>query len=212
MIGLCGAHRTGKTTLAREFSKVSGIPFVQTSASGVFAAMGLDPKVDYPLAQRIEIQRRILDACMGQYRSVENGIFVTDRTPVDMAAYMLADIQRQTVQRLSETTALDNYITDCIEATNAMFSILVVVQPGIAVVEEEGKAPATPAYVEHINALVLGLVVSDVIEAAHYHIPRSMKDLGKRVKAVDFAIRKTNERFQNHQEALVNAGTPMVFH
>ena len=94
--------------MAREFSGKSGLPLVQTSASEVFKQLGLSPKLDYPLSQRIDVQRRILDACEKQYRSVDTGVFVTDRTPVDMMAYMLADIQRQNVDASTEK-ALDQY-------------------------------------------------------------------------------------------------------
>lgn len=211
MIGICGAHRTGKTTLAKAFSEKTGIPFVQTKASGVFAEMGLDPKADYPLAQRIEVQKRILEACAKQYRSVDSGIFVTDRTPVDMVAYTFADVQRGNMT--PELTAqVNGYVADCVAVNNAVFSLLMVVQPGIELVEEEGKAPANVAYIEHINSLVMGIAVSEMIESAHYYIPRGMVELDRRVEAMRFAIQKTNERFELHKQALMKMGEPMVFH
>ena len=95
---LCGAHRTGKTTLAKAFSNYSGMPFVQTGASHVFADMGLDPKVDYPLEVRLDIQKRILESFEKQCSSVKTKHFITDRTPIDFMAYMMADIQRENVR------------------------------------------------------------------------------------------------------------------
>lgn len=197
--------------MARAFSKKSGLPFVQTSASEVFKQLGMSPRLDYPLSQRIEVQRRILDACEKQYRSVGTGVFVTDRTPIDMLAYMLADVQRQNVDSSTEE-ALDQYFKDCISVSNYHFAILMVVQPGISIVEDEDKAPANASYVEHINTLILGLTVSEVIESAHYYIPRYMTSLESRVEALDFAIRKTNERFKMHKEALESIGQPIILH
>ena len=211
MFGLCGAQRTGKSTLAGAFTEEVGVPALYTSASGVFAEMGLDPKADYPLAQRLDVQRRILDSFEKQYRSVAGGIFVADRTPIDMMAYTIADVQRANVPSELEGV-IESYLKDCIEVSNATFSILMVVQPGIAVVEAAGKAPGSFAYTEHINHLVMGIVVSEAVESAHYYIPREMVELEQRVECMKFAVRKTQEKFEKEKEDYAAAGMPMVFH
>lgn len=211
MIGLCGAQRVGKSTLAGAFSEAHDVPVLYTSASGVFSEMGLDPKADYALAQRLDVQRRILEHIEKQYRSVEGGVFVADRTPIDMMAYTLADIQRANVPSELEGV-IESYLSDCIEVNNAFFSILMVVQPGIKVVEEAGKAPGSFSYTEHINHLIMGLVVSENVQSAHYYIPRSMTALEKRVEALEYAVRKTQERFEADKQRRAEAGRPMVFH
>lgn len=211
MLGLTGSHRTGKTTLAEAFSKRADIPFVRTSASGVFTKMGLDPKVDYPFEVRLDVQRAILEAFEAQYRSVNGGVFVTDRTPVDMMAYALADVQRANVPD-KLFGPIEKYLKDCIRVTNSFFSILMVIQPGIELKDEEGKAPANVPYVEHINHLILGIVISEAIESAHYSIPRSMTGLDQRIECVEFAVRKTQEKFAAHKQRLADVGFPMVFH
>lgn len=211
MIGLAGAQRTGKTTLAGAFAEESGVPALRTTVSGVFAELGLDPKVDYPLALRLDVQRRILDRLERQYRSVDGGIFVADRTPIDLMAYTLADIQRANVPSELEGV-IERYLDDCVEISNAVFSILVVVQPGIKPVDASGKAPATYAYTEHINGLVMGLAVSEAIQSAHYYIPREMVELEQRVECLAFAVRKTREKFEISKRMYVEAGNPMVFH
>lgn len=211
MIGLCGAQRVGKSTLAGAFSEATGIPALYTSASGVFEGLGLDPKADYPLAQRLDIQRRILEHIEQQYRSVESGVFIADRTPIDMMAYTLADVQRSNVPSELEGV-IESYLSDCIEVSNSVFSILMVIQPGIKVVEEAGKAPGSFSYTEHINHLVMGLVVSENVESAHYYIPRSMTSMQKRIEALEYSVRKTQERFEADKQRRVEAGRPMVFH
>lgn len=211
MLGLTGSHRTGKTTLAQEFSKRKGMPLVRTSASGVFADMGLDPKVDYPLEVRLDVQQRILEAFEKQYRTVPGGVFVTDRTPIDMMAYTLADVQRSNVPD-DQMGRIESYLKDCVEVSNTFFSILMVVQPGIALKDEPGKAPANVPYVEHINHLVMGIVVSEAVESAHYYIPRSMTGLGRRIECMEFAIKRTQEKFEAHKQRLAEVGSPMVFH
>jgi hypothetical protein len=211
MIGLCGAHRTGKSTLAGAFSEEAGVPVLYTKLSGVFANAGLDPKADYKLSLRLDLQRRMLECLERQYRSVDGGIFVTDRTPLDLMAYTLADVQRANVPSELEGV-IERYLDDCIDVSNAVFSILVVVQPGIKPVEASGKAPATYAYTEHINSLMMGLAVSEAVQSAHYYIPREMTELKQRVECLSFAVRKTQEKFENAKKAYADAGCPMVFH
>lgn len=207
---LTGAHRTGKTTLAKAFSERSGIPFVKTGASQVFADMALDPKIDYPMKIRLGIQRKILESFEKQCKSV-NGMFITDRTPIDFMAYTLADCQRENVPvHLHEE--IEKYMNDCISLTNWLFPILMVVQPGIKVVEEPGKAPAHTAYVEHINHLIMGIVVSERIESENFYIPRYMTDLEERVNCLNFALKKTSQRYQEYREKRAKEGDPINFH
>lgn len=211
MFGLTGAQRTGKSTLARVFSENTGVPALYTSAREVFAELSLNPKVDYPLEVRLGIQRRILDSFDKQYRSVEGGVFIADRTPIDMMAYTLADIQRGNVPQKLEKE-FEQYMADCIALSNSTFSILAIVQPGIPLADEEGKAPATFAYMEHINILIMGLVVSEAVESAHYYIPRAMLGVEQRVEAMKFAVKRTQERFDESKSRRLEMGCPLVFH
>lgn len=192
--GLAGAQRTGKSTLARAFSERTGIPFLETSASKVFAEMGLDPKVDYPFDVRLAIQNRILDAFSRQYReATADTVFVSDRTPIDLMAYTLADVQRNTLSPELSAELLQ-YLRRCIELTNKHFSVLVLVQPGIQLVEERGKAPANEGHMEHINAIARGLIGDERISAENFTIPRGITNLTRRVDAVVRAIEIAQQR------------------
>ena len=192
-IGFAGSHRTGKSTLARVFvEKNKDFKLVETSASGVYSRLGLDPKTMYPFKKRLEIQRHILDELVKQYR--EGGLlFVADRTPIDFIAYTLADIVRDNYDG-SDDAELSAYIKDCYDATNIYFSVVLVVQPGIKVTEGVLKAPANMGYMEHINALVLGLTTDPRLNAMHFALNRHTTDLEARVAAVENVIRTCRER------------------
>jgi predicted ATPase len=209
-IGLTGAQRTGKSTLARAFSVAENVPFLETGASQVFLDMGLDPKVDYPLDTRIEIQKRILDSFDRQYTAAGRD-FITDRTPLCMMAYMLADVQRQNVTP-EQARMIAKYVEDCSSVTNSHFTTLVVVQPGIPVIEAEGKAPANFAYMEHISMLVMGLAVSELILPAHYYIPRGMLNLADRVRCLRKVTGRTLEKHQAFLQQRLEQGSPVLFH
>lgn len=187
MIGLVGAQRTGKTTLARAFAQAQGIPFVATSASEVMRRLDLDPKVDYPLEVRLVAQETILAAFKIQYQQARatSSLFIADRTPIDLAAYMLADVQRSTLASQPQLVErVGKYLESCMLACSEFFSVIVLVQPGIKTAEEEGKAPACPIHMEHINSLAMGLLFDDRMLSQRYMVPRAITDLEQRVKAL----------------------------
>lgn len=176
-IGLCGAHRVGKTTLAQAVSQATGIPFLKTHTSHIFQQHGLDPAKPMAFETRLAIQQEILAAGETVWLQETNN-FISDRTPLDMAAYTLADIHGTTT--INET-AFRQYLTNCIEKTNRFFSTLIIVPPGIPLVPEPGKAALHNAYIEHIHTLVVGLCHDERISATVHHLGRDVLSLDDRV-------------------------------
>jgi hypothetical protein len=152
-LGLCGAHRTGKTTLAIAISSHLNLPFVRTTTSQVFAQLGLDPAEPMDFQTRLFVQNHVLDAAEQVWQESASP-FISDRTPIDMIAYTLGDIQGKTDV---DFNLLSQYIDRCFASTNQFFQNLAIIQPGIPLVYEEGKAALNAAYIEHINVLVIGL-------------------------------------------------------
>lgn len=187
-IGLCGAHRTGKTTLARAFAEGSKIAFVETRTSAVFARMGFDPQADYDFRTRLQIQEEILNDAIALYQKQEGG-WITDRTPLDMLMYTLSEVQRNNLDEQDEK-ALLKYTARCIATVNLYFSMVMLVQPGIELVADVSKAPINPAYIEHLNSLIMGLMVDERIQPAHFYIPRQMTDLDDRLECVGYACNR----------------------
>ncbi|CAB4121763.1 AAA domain containing protein [uncultured Caudovirales phage] len=196
MIGLIGAHRTGKTTLAKAYAEEMEVPYVETSSSAVFERLGYSPKVDYDFGTRMIIQNAILDDAIVKY-SQHTGMFVTDRTPIDMLAYTIADIQRQNLS-LEQSREFIKYFHRCFEESNKRFMCLTLIQPGIEIVDAPGKAPANPAYMEHLNTIMLGLLVGEFNSSSHFYLPRRTTDMQERVEALKFVVNKVVSRdFEN---------------
>jgi hypothetical protein len=179
-IGLCGSHRTGKTTLAGTISERTGIPFVRTATSEVFKANALDPSSPLDFKTRLWIQQRILDAAESVWDAGQ-GQFITDRTPLDMAAYTLADIQGRTEVNFVE---LEEYLSRCFAATNKFFDLLVLIQPGIPLVHEQGKAALNEGYLEHLNYLILGLCGDERVKSRLLCLPRAMMAVSDRATMI----------------------------
>jgi len=133
-----------------------------------------------PFGTRLSIQRDILSAGESVWME-EAGPFITDRTPLDMAAYTLADIQGTTAV---DSVSFKRYIDDCLAKTNSFFSTLVIIPPGIPLVPEPGKAALHEAYIEHIHTLVVGLCHDARISAKIYCLKREVLSLDERVKQV----------------------------
>lgn len=179
-IGLCGSHRTGKTTLARSISNKTGMNFLQTSTSEVFARNGLNPSVHMDFATRIMIQHKVVEAAEAVWEKA-CAPFITDRTPIDMMAYTLADIQGNTVV---EFDMLEGYLAHCFAVTNMYFSSLVVVQPAIPLVHEEGKAALNKGYMEHLNILIKGLCGDERVHVPVRVIGRDITDMSLRIAEI----------------------------
>lgn len=202
MIGLVGAHRVGKTTLAREVAKIADIPFVETGISAIYAEMKLDPAEPMHFSVRLAVQREILQRLVGQWSTAQarHGLFVTDRTPMDLAAYTLADIRGDTTIGLPDSVyaAVDRYVAECIAASSRLFMELVLVQPGIAIDPAPGKARACPLYIEHLNYLIMGLMGDARLSTSRRSLPRTMTDLHSRTKACFKVVQDARLKLSEH--------------
>ncbi|OYQ62454.1 AAA family ATPase [Pseudanabaena sp. SR411] len=179
-LGLCGAHRTGKTTLAIAIASHLNIPFVRTTTSQVFAQLGLDPAEPMDFTTRLFVQNHVLDAAEQVWQSSASP-FISDRTPIDMIAYTLGDIQGKTDVDID---LLNQYIDRCFASTNQFFQNLAIIQPGIPLVYEEGKAALNAAYIEHINVLVIGLCSDRRLKANVFCNARDVIDIDLRISNI----------------------------
>lgn len=175
-IGICGGHRTGKTTLARDAAQQLHIPFIETSTSAVFQQHGLDPAAPMDFETRLWIQDKIINAAQTHWQQ-QHDDFITDRTPIDFMAYTLADIQGTTDVTFEH---LAHYLNQCFALTNQTFHYLFIVQPAIPLVYETGKAALNKAYIEHLNSVILGLCYDERIHVPVKVIPREIVERQER--------------------------------
>lgn len=185
-IGLCGSHRTGKTTLAKAVAEHLNIPFIQTNTSQVFHDHGLKPSSPMDFKTRLWIQHKVVDAGQKVWES-RQGDFITDRTPIDMMAYTLCDVQGTTQV---DFYALKRYMTHCFQVTNRLFSSLIIIQPGIPLVYETGKAALNEAYMEHLNVMIIGLCSQERSTCPFFILQRDIVDLQDRIDTILTAIYK----------------------
>lgn len=209
IIGLCGAHRTGKSTLALEFVKRNkSYTFAATSVSAIMAAHGMDPAKDYPIDYRVAMQNIILTELDAYWASFhENTVF--DRTPLCTIGYLLADVQRENVPA-HHHAAICEYVERAIDITNRRFSFILQIPPTLPLVHEEGKAPATAAYVEHVHQIISGVRCDERMKVRHVVMPRSYLDMELRVQGMEIASGRVLRNFLSEVE--VNNANGMFAH
>lgn len=180
-IGIFGAHRTGKTTLALALSDFTGRPFIKTGATNVFKSFGLNPSDKLDFSTRLQVQEAILEEFTTQWCSATEP-FVTDRTPIDLLMYTFADIVGDT--DVVDFDRLIEYKMRCFDVVSECFEGMMLLQPAIDLVAEEGKAALNKGYLEHLNTLGLGLVTDDLMTSNCdvFVMDRSKVDLGERVQ------------------------------
>lgn len=170
--GLIGAHRVGKTTLAKLFAERTGMPYIDVDVRGMIARAGFDPKTQYDIGTRLTIQTLLLD----QFETLmeESPPSILDRTPIDFLMYMSADILRDFPADLEEP--FEVYRRSCLDAYHKYFTEGCLIQPGIPLTEAATSAPASAAYINHLNWLVKGICKEELIPI----MPRLVLDLEKR--------------------------------
>lgn len=160
-LGLCGAHRTGKTSLATALSFALDMPFIPLNTTDIFLKCQLNPSKPMEFRTRMDIQQQILDQAVDTWFEIDQP-FISDRTPIDMFAYTIAEVQGDTLNARMESE-LEDYKLRCQQATEKYFGGVVLVPPAIPIIDAIGKASSSRGYIDHIHLLCLGLLHS-------YHI------------------------------------------
>ena len=151
-IGMTGPQRTGKTTFAKQLSLVNNIKFIELNTGRSIQQAGVDPKQEVDIDTRLSLQRMLLTNFADTLRH-NTAPFLTDRTPIDYASYMLADITR-TVQ----VDEVLNFVDLCVEYTKRHYHKIFLFGPSpITNVEVDTSASINKAFMLH-----------------YYHICRSL--------------------------------------
>lgn len=157
---LTGSHGSGKTTLAEKLSEKLDIPFFKSHASAIHEALGVNAADDIPMKKRLEVQEAILGAWIKQHQAAlmyGSGIF--DRTPLDFAAYTLADVRRSS--DTMDANLAESYVRHCLDLAANLPNILLVEPLSVNLGDRgTGKASAAnTAYSYLIHALISGFLL-----------------------------------------------------
>lgn len=154
--GLAGAHRTGKTTLAKQVAEDLGWSYHNGSVSAIMKEFGINAVGDIPLEQRIEAQEFLLDKYIQNLHWAPRPL-ITDRTPLDMIGYMLGEVTMHNTDPVL-AARVDAYVVKCLEMSMAHFDTIVVLRPLAFYTIDPTSPPPNPAYQSAIQFLIEGAV------------------------------------------------------
>lgn len=190
LIGLVGAHRTGKTTLAIQSAAEFTIPYVPASVSSTFTRLGLSPRDQFTFPERLAVQFEVLKDAEVAWSEGALDVSITDRTPVDMMAYTLAEVGPYTLDANPGTEKrLTEYIEACKLATRRHFKSLVLVRPGIPIMDDLTKASPCPHYIDHLDAIMAGLVLDRALRCEVLILRREVLGIEDRIQYVGKALK-----------------------
>ena len=182
ILGLAGTHRSGKSTLARDVAERAGIGFYDGSFGRLAKTLGYESVAKMDLAERLSMQHRVLDLYNREIRR-DGGGLITDRTPLDMCAYLVAEVGMHAGLEEAASRSVVAYRDRCISLTRELFDAVFLLQPLPVYVVADGKPSGDPAYQQHIQMLIEGAVhvargsVRTITIDAHDHATRIGKVL-----------------------------------
>lgn len=158
MIGLMGAHGCGKTTLAGAVAEELGMLFCKTSIADVYKRLGKDPAVRMTFDERLDVQYRILGELGIEWSSYAGEKAIADRTPVDLIAYTLADLDSYQELTVDQELRLELYLVKCAALLVKHFDKLILVPNALPVSTdpEKVRAALTPSYRQKLEMLMRG--------------------------------------------------------
>jgi AAA domain len=156
--GFAGAHRTGKTTLAKLVAEDLGWHYHDASVSRIMKEAGINAVGDVPMEARIEAQEFLLQRYLQNLSKAPRPI-ITDRTPLDMVGYCLGEVtMHNTTPELG--MRIDNYVHTCLCATLEYFDTVIVVgQLPTEYAVDPTKPPPNLGYQTLVQLLIEGAAV-----------------------------------------------------
>ncbi len=152
--GLAGAHRTGKTSLAKQVAEDLGYSYHNGSVTAIMKEFGINAVGDISIGQRIEAQEFLLNKYLENLFWAPRPM-ITDRTPLDMIGYMLGEItMHNTSPELGQR--VHAYVEKCLEETTKHFDSVIILRPLSHYALDPTSPPPNRAYQDAVQYVIEG--------------------------------------------------------
>lgn len=157
--GLTGSHRSGKTTLARKIADDMGLHFLKIETTEVAKANGFDPVAPMSYGRRAELQLVLFDDFCKQLAAAPRPV-ITDRTPLDHIAYLLAETTMLSGATINaaQMKILDDFIGKALDFTVQSFDTVFALAPLPNYEVAPDKPPPNIVYQFGYAATIWGLL------------------------------------------------------
>lgn len=159
LYGLCGASGVGKTTVGELIADALDVSFQRTSLTEVATRHGYNSVGMLNLSQRIDLQEKFLQDHLNVIGALK-GVTIIDRTPIDFAAYMLAEVYMTSAQDMTQEDIqrISAYVVQCMWAAKRNYDFIFHLAP-LPFYEQSTTRPIeNSAYQRHVDLLIRGLL------------------------------------------------------
>jgi predicted ATPase len=156
--GLIGASGSGKTTLAHQAAEAMNLAFLPTSITKSAERHGFNAVGELSLHDRINLQHHLLDDMVELITKADRPA-ILDRTPVDMIAYMLCEVDMHSHKRVSDKDLerVESYVDACLETTSTYFAhVFFLNRLDFVVYDDKPRPPVNPGYSLHTEIVMRG--------------------------------------------------------
>lgn len=169
--GLSGASATGKTTLAKLVADALDITYLPSSITATAQKHGFNAVADLSLDKRMDLQDKLLQDHL-ELVDAQKGMFITDRTPIDMAGYALAEFGMHSDKNASQEVLAraDAYARDCIKAAVSRYDRVFLLSRLMTYEVSDKRPPKNSAYDRHCDLLMKGLLIEATQSGLRYNI------------------------------------------
>ncbi|OCP21984.1 MULTISPECIES: AAA family ATPase [unclassified Ensifer] len=203
LYGVCGTHRSGKTSTAKLLAEQLGVEFLDSSFD-VAKKFGYNPVGKMTLGERVAMQELVLEDHLDKLKHSPRPL-ITDRTPLDYFAYTMAQFGMTSHLECGQVVleAAHRFAKRCLEETKAYYDMVFIMDPLVVYEVDPSKATpaANPAFQLHIHALIHGAV-----SQIHRDINYAMVPVMPVQDRVDFIAQEIIERMNDIDDLKQKAG------
>lgn len=169
MLSFSGSHRSGKSTTAQIVAQKLGLEFFDGSFGKLAAELGYNSVDALSIEDRLTMQERCLALHVAKITAMGRPV-ITDRSPLDFAAYCLAEIGMHSGINVGASRRAWAYAENCIEVTRRHYGAVAILRPLPTYTEEAGKPGPCLAFQTHIQLLIEGAAMRIHNDIALFHI------------------------------------------
>lgn len=159
IFGLCGASGVGKTTVGDLVADALDITFLKTSVSESARKHGYNSVGSLTLAGRLDLQEKLLNDHQDMLNEAKTPV-ILDRTPLDFAAYMLAEVYMTSANVLNQEqiSRISAYVVRCMWMAKRHFDFIFHLAPLPFYEQSQTRPSENGAYQKHVDLLIRGML------------------------------------------------------
>ena len=200
-VGLSGSHGVGKTTLAKKIAETNDWEFLPSRAGDCFTELEL-PFTGLSFEQLMQVQELILNRFIEQAQK-QSGMWISDRTPLDFAAYVLATHGENASDE--QMMVIKKYLSDCFNAASKYVSMIMYIPPGIPFVNDGTRPEFDEDFQTKYHNVCMAFMHDSRLFSMRAMLAESTTDLDLRVTYV-------NKVWEIYVQNAVEVGTKETKH